>query len=218
MAQTPAQKLRIKEGMVLRTWHAPGNFRETLGDLPPNVTISPDAAVADQVHWFVPNQARLEEELDGVINMISGTVVCWIYYPKGSSGMQTDLTRDKGWDKLLAHQEMQWINLISFDNTWSAFGFRLKAGADKAKEEKPAMREIFKYADATQKTIQLPEDLEKALDQNKEAAAYFATLSFSNKKEYVEWIVTAKKEDTRKTRIAGTLERLQKGWKNPRNI
>jgi uncharacterized protein YdeI (YjbR/CyaY-like superfamily) len=34
----------------------------------------------------------------------------------------------------------------------------------------------------------------------------------------VEWIVTAKKEETRKARIEGTLERLGKQWKNPRNL
>jgi hypothetical protein len=31
--------------------------------------------------------------------------------------MQTDLTRDKGWDALMRHKELQWISLISFDAT-----------------------------------------------------------------------------------------------------
>ncbi len=38
------------------------------------------------------------------------------------------------------------------------------------------------------------------------------------KKEYVEWIITAKREETRKERLKGTVERLEKEWKNPRNI
>ena len=57
-----------------------------------------------------------------------------------------------------------------------------------------------------------------ALKKNKKATDYFNTLSFTNKKEYVEWIVTAKREETRKERVDGTIERLVKNWKNPRNI
>ncbi|MGC4035055.1 MAG: YdeI/OmpD-associated family protein [Chitinophagaceae bacterium] len=66
--------------------------------------------------------------------------------------------------------------------------------------------------------MRLPDDLAASLKKNKKEAGYFGSLSFSNKKEYVEWIVTAKREETRKERIAGTIERLGKQWKNPRNI
>ncbi|MBL7720925.1 MAG: YdeI/OmpD-associated family protein, partial [Chitinophagaceae bacterium] len=54
--------------------------------------------------------------------------------------------------------------------------------------------------------------------KNKKEAAYFETLSFTNKKEYIEWIVTAKREETRAERVKGTIERLGKQWKNPRNL
>ena len=40
----------------------------------------------------------------------------------------------------------------------------------------------------------------------------------TNKKEYIEWIVTAKRSATRNERLNGTLERLSKQWKNPRNL
>ncbi|RYF90014.1 MAG: antitermination protein NusB, partial [Chitinophagaceae bacterium] len=49
-------------------------------------------------------------------------------------------------------------------------------------------------------------------------SSFFDSLSFTNKKEYIEWIVTAKREETRTERIAGTIERLAKKWKNPRNL
>ena len=55
-------------------------------------------------------------------------------------------------------------------------------------------------------------------EMSSEEKTFFETLSFTNKKEYVEWIVTAKREETRNNRIEGTIERLLKGWKNPRNI
>ena len=56
------------------------------------------------------------------------------------------------------------------------------------------------------------------LKKNKKEAGYFDTLSFSNKKEYIEWIVTAKREETRMQRIKETIEKLGRQWKNPRNI
>lgn len=45
---------------------------------------------------------------------------------------------------------------------------------------------------------------------------FFAALSFTNKKEYAEWIVTAKREETRTTRIKESIKRLGKKWKTPR--
>ena len=70
----------------------------------------------------------------------------------------------------------------------------------------------------TTKEVKLPDDLAAALKKNKKANEFFQSLSFTNKKEYIEWIVTAKQEKTRTERVAGTIERLNKQWKNPRNI
>jgi hypothetical protein len=161
----------------------------------------------------------MEKDLDKVLELMKKDVVCWIYYPKGSSKIQTDLTRDNGWDKLLAHTRLQWISLISFDDTWSAFGMRLQNNDDKKKAAQPAKeREIFNWVDPAAKTVTLPADFAGALKKSKTATQFFNTLSFTNKKEYLEWIVTAKREETRNERVTGTIERLEKGWKNPRNL
>ncbi|MFN2438862.1 MAG: YdeI/OmpD-associated family protein, partial [Chitinophagaceae bacterium] len=123
-----------------------------------------------------------------------------------------------GWDALLKHEELQWISLIAFDETWSAFGFRIKTEADRKKDAKPKVREIFNYIDPAKKLVRLPDDLSVAFEKNKKAKLLFDALSFTNKKEYVEWIVTAKREETRNDRVKGTIQRLEKGWKNPRNM
>ena len=145
--------------------------------------------------------------------------IIWAYYPKNSSGRQTDLTRDKGWDCLLAEgDKLAWINLISFNEVWSVFGFRGKTDADKKKEATPKpQREIFSWVNPATKEVIVPAELEKALKKNKKLHDYFHALAFSHKKEYIEWIVTAKKEETKQARVAGTLDRLEKGWKNPGN-
>ncbi|MEO6963849.1 MAG: YdeI/OmpD-associated family protein [Puia sp.] len=216
MALSLAQKLRIKEGTTQLTIHAPADFAEQLQPLPPGVKITRKAKRYDQLHWFVKNKAELEKDLEGMLDLLRDQVVCWIYYPKGSSGIQTDLARDKGWEELLK-QGLQWLSLISFNDHWSAFGIRLKTGADQKNESKRPERAVFDYVDPKTKTINPPEGLVDMLKKNKKAAAFFNALSFTNKKAYVEWIVSAKREGTQKERLRATMERLEKGWKNPAN-
>jgi len=218
MTTSTAQKLKIKENFTLLTINAPSDFKKNIGDLPKGVRISPDTNSYNQVHWFVLNKAQMDKELNKVLELIKDDVTLWIYYPKGTSKLQTDLTRDKGWDNLLKHDELGWISLISFDNTWSTFGSRLKTEADKKREEKPRERPIFDYVDSKTKSVRLPDDLAVALKKNKKQEGFFNTLSFTNKKEYIEWIITAKREETRMERVSGTIERLGKQWKNPRNM
>jgi hypothetical protein len=213
-----AQKLKIKDNFTLLTINAPPDFKKNIGELPRGAKISADSKNYNQVHWFVMNKAQIDKELTKVLKLIKHEVTLWIYYPKGTSKLQTDLTRDKGWDNLLKHDELGWISLISFDNTWSTFGARLKTEADKKREEKPRERPIFDYVDPETKSVRLPDDLAIALKKNKKQEDFFNTLSFTNKKEYIEWIITAKREETRAARVKGTTERLARQWKNPRNL
>ncbi len=219
MANSISQKLRIKEKNTVLTLNAPADFKKGLTELPSGVKIINSGKEYDQVHWFVLNRAQLEKEMSKVLKLVKDDVIVWVYYPKVSSKIQTDLTRDKGWDCLLSESDkLTWISLISFDDTWSVFGFRAKTEADKKKEAIPKVREIFNWVDPKTKEVKLPDDLAIALKKNKKEAAIFDALSFTNKKEYIEWIVTAKREETRMERVKGTIERLAKGWKNPRNM
>jgi hypothetical protein len=218
MALSLSDKLRIKKGMVLLTLNAPTNFTKTLALLPAKVKASPTEKNFDQIHWFVKTKKEMEKELSRVMKLMKPEVICWIYYPKGNSSVQTDLTRDKGWEMLMKLDNLQWLSLISFDDTWSSFGMRLKTESDKKKEVAPKERVIFQYVDPKSKTVRLPDDLSSVLTKNKKANSFFDSLSFTNKKEYIEWIVTAKRPETRSERIKGTIERLEKNWKNPRNL
>jgi uncharacterized protein YdeI (YjbR/CyaY-like superfamily) len=70
---------------------------------------------------------------------------------------------------------------------------------------------------AVRKELVVPEVVLAALRKDKKAAAVFEKFSPSHKKEYVEWIVEAKREETREKRIATMLEWLAEGksrnWK-----
>ena len=67
------------------------------------------------------------------------------------------------------------------------------------------------------KELVVPDYFMAALKNSKKALATFEAFSYSHKKEYVEWITEAKREETRTQRIKTTLEWLAQGkarnWK-----
>lgn len=67
------------------------------------------------------------------------------------------------------------------------------------------------------KGLETPADLVSALKKNKKALAAFEAFSPSHRREYVEWIGEAKRDDTRQRRLATAIEWLSEGkprhWK-----
>lgn len=63
------------------------------------------------------------------------------------------------------------------------------------------------------RVVEVPEDLEKRLDENQAAKAFFEGLSYTNQKDYVFWITSAKKEETRGKRLGDALDKLSRGMK-----
>jgi uncharacterized protein YdeI (YjbR/CyaY-like superfamily) len=72
-------------------------------------------------------------------------------------------------------------------------------------------------AKRTRKELAVPADLAAALKKNRTAAVTFAGFSPSHRREYIDWITGAKREETRSKRLATTLEWLAEGksrnWK-----
>ncbi len=69
----------------------------------------------------------------------------------------------------------------------------------------------------TKAKVVVPADLRDALEKNRKAKAAFEAFSPSHRREYIEWITEAKRDETRKRRLATTLEWLAEGkprhWK-----
>jgi len=63
-------------------------------------------------------------------------------------------------------------------------------------------------ADTQPRVIEIPKDLLKEFKKEKEAKSFFDGLSYTHQKEYVQWIVESKKEETRQRRVAKTIEML----------
>jgi hypothetical protein len=59
--------------------------------------------------------------------------------------------------------------------------------------------------------VEVPEDLADALASVPEAKARFDKLAFTHRKEYVRWVTEAKRDDTRRRRVAQAVEMISAG-------
>ncbi|MBL0128611.1 MAG: YdeI/OmpD-associated family protein [Flavobacteriales bacterium] len=88
-----------------------------------------------------------------------------------------------------------------------------KAILDLVKQAVKVNQSGAKLTDAKpdRKALVVPEELEAVLKHDKESWEQWEKFSYSHKKEYVEWIIDAKTEETRKRRIAQALEKIREG-------
>lgn len=125
MPESPlAKKLKLKAGQRAAILNAPEGYVEALRPLPDGVELLDHAE--GQVDWaqlFVKDKSELDRLAPPVIAILKPESLLWISYPKGTSKIQTDLTRDKGWDSL-QQAGLKWITLVSVNDTWSAFAVR----------------------------------------------------------------------------------------------
>jgi hypothetical protein len=65
--------------------------------------------------------------------------------------------------------------------------------------------------DEAPRVVEVPDDLATELSRDEQARAYFERLAYSHRKEWVRWIVEAKKPETRSARLSRTLAALRAG-------
>ena len=116
-----AKKIKLKPGVNAAVIHAPENYLE---ELQHDSEISSSLrGKFDWIQIFVKNKVELDELAPKAAQALKPESILWITFPKGSSKIQTDLTRDQGWDKV-QKLGLKWINLVSINDTWSAFSMR----------------------------------------------------------------------------------------------
>ena len=65
------------------------------------------------------------------------------------------------------------------------------------------------------RVVDVPDDLARALDEHPTIKEFFEALPFTHRKEYVNWINEAKKDDTRDRRVTKTIVMLKERIKRP---
>ena len=70
---------------------------------------------------------------------------------------------------------------------------------------------VVMEVDTEPRIVDVPEDLQQALENNPPVKERFDQLSYTHRKEYVQWIEEAKKPETRVNRIQKTIEMVANG-------
>jgi hypothetical protein len=122
----------MKLGILSGRWviaEAPAGF-ELL--LPPDVELALEFPArlhdGDAVLAFVVDSEQVGR-LAAILKRCqpkAGEARLWVAYPKGGSGVVTDLTRDRGWEKLRA-LGLAAVAQVAVDDVWSALRFRPRA-------------------------------------------------------------------------------------------
>lgn len=66
----------------------------------------------------------------------------------------------------------------------------------------------YEYARGLRKDAVVPDVLRTLLNENEHARQRFERLTPGHRREYIEWIIEAKRPDTRERRLTATIERL----------
>ena len=92
-------------------------------------------------------------------------------------------------------------------------GKELRAGAKASAGDTVS---VVLWKDEAQRTIATPADLDTALRENRRAAELFATMTYSQRKEYIDWLNDAKQAATRASRVIKAVAMLAAGKKRTR--
>ena len=118
------QKLQLKPGQRLVVVNSPTERAAVLGTGMKGVTYVKTTSGKDEaVFLFVKNVAQAKRFGPKIIRRASEDCILWIAYPKGTSGITTNVNRDVLW-KTIDPTGWRPVRVISLDETWSVMCFR----------------------------------------------------------------------------------------------
>lgn len=89
------QKLGIKPGLTVVAINAPANYRKLLGQLPDHVNFSNRVTASSMfVHLFTSRRSEMHRKMSILRDKLSDNGTIWVSWPKKSSGISTDVTKD----------------------------------------------------------------------------------------------------------------------------
>jgi hypothetical protein len=123
-----SEKLGIKNGQKIHIANAPAGYVKTLGNLPDNVILgkSRDGS-CDFIQFFSREKSQLESEFPRLKENLAKSGCLWISWPKGASGVSTDLNENVVRQIGLKNGLVD-VKVCAVDDVWSGlkFVFRLK--------------------------------------------------------------------------------------------
>lgn len=118
------KKLGLKPGMRVLVLGAPSGYMNSLAPLPDQVEVSQDLGnTYEFVQLFATKKSDIAKSAKKVLRSANPGALVWITYPKKTSGVNSDLSREAVW---AAMEGTGWrpVSQIAIDEVWSALRFR----------------------------------------------------------------------------------------------
>ncbi|MGD8455238.1 MAG: hypothetical protein PVF83_02550 [Anaerolineales bacterium] len=117
-------KLRLQPGQRALVINAPESFYTALGNSLDGITVlSEPEGELDFAILFASDSAELTAAAPEIIAHLVEDGLLWVAYPKRSSGVETDLSRDLFWEILRSHGYRA-VTQVYIDPVWTAMRFR----------------------------------------------------------------------------------------------
>jgi hypothetical protein len=121
------KKLRILPGQRMLVINAPPGYLDAIGGLPEGSALEQSGkGPFDFVHLFVREAAELETMGPAARSAVTYDGILWFSYPKLSSGVASDLSRDIV-ARIGSGLGLRAVAQVSIDEVWSAIRFRPSA-------------------------------------------------------------------------------------------
>jgi hypothetical protein len=119
-----AKKLGLKPDMRALVVAAPSAYLKSLAPLPDGVVISEAMGGTHEfVQFFATRRSDIEKSAKKLLKSAAPGALVWITYPKKTSGVESDLSREKVW-AAMAGTGWRPVSQIALDEVWSALRFR----------------------------------------------------------------------------------------------
>lgn len=122
--KSTAERLLIKPGTRVRVMGNVVDGAARLGRLPAGAALAEATAKADAVVLFARNSADVRAYLPEAAKSAGRDGLLWLAYPKGTSGLKTDLGRDTMTPLTDPIAGLTGVTLVSIDEVWSAMRLR----------------------------------------------------------------------------------------------
>jgi hypothetical protein len=207
------EKIELKDEKNLLIQGLPSTIEKQFAKLSfaKNVTPLLKVRKIDFALIFAINHNQLKDILKDVVPALHADAKLWVAYPKVSSKIVSDLSRDCNW-QCISQFGLNCERLIALDNVWCAMRFKKTNDVPAPLLSIEPQEECI---DFSSRSVTPPPALASLFEKNKKARSFFETLSFTNQKEYVVWINSARKVETKQARLDATIEKLNIGKRNP---
>ena len=138
-SQSLFEKLQVKDEKNFLIQGLPSSIEKQFIKLSFSKSVTPllKSRKIDFALVFAVNQRQLADILKDVIPALQDDATFWIAYPKLTSKIASDLSRDKNWD-FVSDYGFEAVRMIALDSVWSAGRFKKADQIVKKKIVSPA--------------------------------------------------------------------------------